>query len=357
MYRPRGGQGPRSVRDQTSNAVKIGIVGAGGVAEACHLPILTQMPGVEIAWICDQYRERAVKLGRKWGIANAFDDLRSCPDVDAVLLAIPVGLRREALALAFERGWHVFAEKPFAASAEEHLSIVHEAARAGVAVGVGLVRRFYRSTSIARLALSRMAFGPVIEVWAAEAARMGTTGREGSWYQADRAAAGGGVLMETGSHVVDQVFQTLGVEAFDGLRAAFTNAGDIDLEARAVANVKLAGAGGSVPMHLVLSRLQDLYTGVVIRCEHASIRFGVNAGSPVEVLDPDDRPLCRLEGTAGGTNLNQAFFLEWQAFLEQCRSRMPSLVDAASALLGTRFIEAAYANGAGQGPPCLKRPS
>jgi predicted dehydrogenase len=330
-----------------SNTIKIGILGAGGVAEACHLPILTQMPGVEIAWLCDQSRGRAVKLGREWGVKGVYGDLSSCPDVDAVLVAIPVGHRRDALSVVFERGWHAFVEKPFATSADEHLRIVQEATRAGVVVGVGLVRRFYRSTTVARLALSQEMFGPVIEVWAAEAARMGTTGREGSWYQADRAAAGGGVLMETGSHVVDQVFQALGAEAFDGLRSAFTNAGDIDLEARAVANVKCAGAAGTVPMHLVLSRIQDLYTGVVIRCKHASIRFGVDPESPVEVLEPDDRPLCKLEGTGGGTNLHQAFFLEWQAFLDQCRSRTPSLVDATSALLSTRFIEAAYANGAG----------
>lgn len=331
----------------TSSVVKIGVLGAGGVAEACHLPILTQMAGVEVAWLCDQDRGRAVKLGREWGIAQAFDDLRSCPDVDAVLIAIPVGRRRDALALAFERGWHAFVEKPFATSAEEHLSIVHQAARAGVVVGVGLVRRFYRSTAVVRLALSRETFGPVIEVWAAEAARMGTTGREGSWYQADRAAAGGGVLMETGSHIVDQVLQALGAEAFDGLRSTFTAVGGIDLEARAVANVKRTGAGRTVPLHLVLSRIRDLYTGVVIRCEHASIRFGVDPAAPVELLDHDDRPLSRLEGADGGTNLHQAFFLEWRAFLEQCRTRAPSLVDAASALLGTRFIETAYANGGG----------
>jgi predicted dehydrogenase len=335
----------------TSNAIRIGILGAGGVAEALHLPILTQMPGVEVAWLCDQYRERAVKLGREWGIRATYDDLRSCPDVDAVLIAIPVGRRHDALSLAFERGWHAFVEKPFATSTEEHLRIVQNAARANVVVGVGLVRRFYRSTSVARRVLSKRTFGSVVEVWAAEAARMGTTGREGSWYQADRAAAGGGVLMETGSHIVDQVFQAIGVESFNGLRAAFTSAGDIDLEARAVANVKLAGADETVPLRLVLSRRQDLYSGVVIRCEHAAIRFGVDAGSAVEVLDAEDRPLCGLQGVEGGTNLHQAFFLEWQAFLEQCRSRANSLVDAASALLSTRFIETAYAHGAGTGRP------
>jgi hypothetical protein len=82
---------------------------------------------------------------------------------------------------------------------------------------------------------------------------------------------------------------------------------------------------------------------VVIRCEHASIRFGADAARPVEVLGPDDSPLCTLQGTEGGTNFYQPFFLEWRAFLEQCRSRVPSLVDAASALLGSRFIDAAYA--------------
>ncbi|MGH8635590.1 MAG: Gfo/Idh/MocA family protein [Burkholderiales bacterium] len=331
----------------TSNATRIGILGAGGVAEAIHLPTLTQMPGLEVAWLCDQVPARAVKLAREWGIRGAFGDLRACPDVDVMLVAIPVGLRREALARAFERGWHVFVEKPFATSVEEHLGIVQEAARAGVQVGVGLMRRFFRSTALARLAVSRQAFGPVVEVWAAEAARMSTTGREGAWYQADRAAAGGGVLMETGSHLVDQVFQALGAEAFDGLRAVFTHSRGIDLEARAVANVKRAGAAATVPVHLVVSRIRDLYPGVVIRCERASIRIGADAAVPAQVLGLDDRPLCHLEGAEGGTNFYQPFMLEWQAFLAQCRSGVSSVVDGASALLGTRFIAAAYANGAG----------
>lgn len=342
--------GRRLQRAMTSNSFRIGILGAGGVAEACHLPVLTQMPDVKVAWLCDQYKARAEKLARDWRITGAFDDLGACPDVDAVLIAIPVGCRRDALETAFRRGWHAFVEKPFATTTDEHLRIVQEAARANVAVGVGLVRRFYRSTSIVRQALAKKPFGPVIEVWAAEATRLVATGREGTWYQADRAVAGGGVLMETGVHTVDQVFQALGAEAFDGLQATFSTAGDLDVEVRATASVRLAGANETVPLYFVVSRLQDLYTGFVIRCERASIRFGVDAGSTVELLDTEDRAVCTLEGTEGGTNLHRAFFLEWQAFLAQCRMRTRSLVDAASALLGTRFIEAAYAQGTEMSP-------
>jgi predicted dehydrogenase len=305
------------------------------------------MPGVRVEWLCDLDLDRAAKLARGWKVPHAHDKLKDCPDVDAVLIAIPVGRRREALASIFERRWHAFVEKPFATTAEEHLRILREAAGAGIEVGVGLMRRFYRSTGAARLALAQEVFGPVREVWASEASRMGTTGREGSWYQADPSAAGGGVLIETGSHLVDQVFHVLGAEAHDGLRVTFTKVDGIDIEIRAVADLQRAD-GSRVPLRLLISRARDFYTGVVIRCEHASIRFGVGPDSAVEVLGRDDRPLCRLERAPGAINLFQAFFQEWQAFLGQCRSRAASLVDATSALPSTRFIEAAYETGAGR---------
>jgi len=328
--------------------MKVGILGAGGVVEASHLPVLSQMPGVRVEWLCDLDRGRAAKLARGWKVPQAHDNLKDCSDVDAVLIAIPVGRRREALASVFERRWHAFVEKPFAITAEEHLRILRDAATAGIEVGVGLMRRCFRSTGVARLALAEEVFGPVREVWASEASRMGTTGREGSWYQADPAAAGGGVLIETGSHLVDQVFHVLGVEAYDGLRATFTKIDGMDIEIRAVANLQRAGGAGTVPLRLLISRARDFHTGVVVRCERASIRFGVGPDSADEVLGRDDRPLCQLERARGATNLFQAFFQEWQAFLEQCRTRTPSLVDATSALLGTRFIEAAYDIGAGR---------
>jgi predicted dehydrogenase len=341
MHRLVAGFLPRR-HAMTGAAMTIGIVGAGGVSEASHVPILSQTPGVRLAWLCDLDHQRAARLGRDWGVPQSYDDIRSCPDVDAVLVAIPVGRRKETLATVFARRWHALVEKPFAVTAAEHRTIVDEAARAGVEIGVGLMRRLYRSTTLARLTLAAGVFGPVQEVWASEAARMGTTGREGAWYQADPAAAGGGVLIETGSHLIDQVFHALGVDSFDGLQARFTEADGIDFEARAMARIRCACARDPVPLHLVISRARDLYTGVVIRCRDATLRFGVAPDAVVEVLGPDERPLCRLERAIGATNLHQAFFQEWQVFLDQCRTRKPSALDAASALTATRFIEAAY---------------
>lgn len=331
-----------------SDVFSIGVLGAGRISNGLHIPVLRQMPGVRIAWLCDQVRERAAEAARSWKVPQAFDNLEDCPPVDAVLVAIPVGRRREALAHIFERRWHAFVEKPVAVTASDHVTLVREAERANVEVGVGLMRRFYRSTNIVRAVLEARAFGAVREVWAAEAARSGKTGRDGSWYQSDASAAGGGVLIETGAHLVDQVFQVLNVEAFENLEASFTTADGIDLEARTVSHIRCAGANAAVPLHLIISKIRDVHPGVVICCEHASIRFGTVPGSVVEVLDRNDRVICRLERGVGVTNLIQAFFGEWEAFLEQCRSRKPSLVNAASALLSTRFIDAAYSKGSGR---------
>lgn len=332
----------------TPDVMSIGVLGAGRISNGLHIPVLRQMPHVRIAWICDQVRERAAATARSWNVPHSFDTLQDCPAVDAVLVAIPVGRRREALGQIFERHWHAFLEKPVAVTANDHVGLIRDAERADVEVGVGLMRRFYRSTNIAQLALQARIFGEVREVWAAEAKRMGTTGREDGSYLSDAAASGGGMLIESGSHLVDQVFRVLGVEEFDGVEASFTNADGMDLEARTVAQLKCAAADQAVPLHLIVSRIRSVYPGVVICCEHATIRFGIGPDAAVDVLDRKDNVLCRLERGTGVTNLYQAFFREWQAFLDQCRSREPSIVNASSALLSTRFIEEAYNKGSGR---------
>jgi predicted dehydrogenase len=332
---------------QTSEVMSVGVLGAGRISNSVHIPVLRQMPGVRIAWLCDQVLERAAAAAKSWKIPQAFGRLQDCPSVDAVLVAIPVGHRNEAMAHVFDRHWHVFVEKPFAVTTSDHIRLVGEAQRASVEVGVGLMRRFFRSTNIARLALSAGVFGAVREVWAAEASRMGTTGRDDA-YLSDPVASGGGMLMESGSHLVDQVFQVLGVEAFQDLEARFVTSDGMDLEARTVSQIRCAGASQTIPLHLLVSRIRNVYPGVVICCEHATIRFGLGPDAPVEVLDRDDKVVCRLERGTGVTDLFQAFFREWQVFFEQCRSRKPSLVDAASALLSTRFIEEAYNKGSGR---------
>ncbi|MDP6716815.1 MAG: Gfo/Idh/MocA family oxidoreductase [SAR202 cluster bacterium] len=329
----------------TSNITRVGVLGAGQTAELNHLPVLAAMPDVEISWLCDLDKERAEHLARAYKVKSVYQDIGVCGDVDAVLVSIPVGLRREPLETIFQRGWHALIEKPFARTVEEHRWITERADKAGVQLGAGLMRRFYHSTTAVQKALDSQIFGKIQEVWASEMSQLRRTGRAGAWYQTDVSMAGGGVLMETGAHLVDQVFQATGVTGIENIETRFEFLEDIDLEYQGTAQASTR-RHGSIPIHFSLTRTHEIYTGIVITCEAAEIEFDITADTPVAVRDRDGAEVCRLEvGGSWAKTWHQAFYLEWAAFLEGCSSGQPSAASPNTNLLATQFIESSYQAG------------
>ena len=120
--------------------LKVGIVGAGTVVRTLHAPLLKQFPDVSIEWVCDIRRDAARWVADACGIPGAHDDLARCGDVDAVLLAIPVGARAGAWQAAAERRWHVLCEKPAARTVRELDSILQRMHEVGRCVSFGYMR-------------------------------------------------------------------------------------------------------------------------------------------------------------------------------------------------------------------------
>lgn len=328
---------------------RIGIVGAGSVSDGYHAPVLAQFPGVRVEWVCDKDSAKAKSFAKKHGIPVSGSDLETLSDVDAVLVAIPVGLRSQTLETAFRRGWHAFVEKPFAATLKEHDAILAAARAAGVQVGVGLMRRFYRPTLIARDLLRRNAFGPLKEVWAAEGGPMRGSGRGDDWYQNDPSAARGGVLIETGSHLIDQALFMVDAVSFQDLRGRLAVVEGLDLDSRIGMRVLRRGQADAFEFRLMLSRLSEVCAGIHLVFENATVRVGLGSDGHVDLVDVDFRRLCRLDVPIRfASGVYQAFFLEWEGFIEQCRSGVSSEVDASTARLGTRIIEEAYATRRGE---------
>ena len=99
------------------------------MVESLHLPVLMTICDLKIRWVCDSSVDRARSLARTWNVGQAFRQIDDCSDVDAVLIATPVGTRRGILDKTSERGWHALCEKPFAASTGEHRDMLECAAR------------------------------------------------------------------------------------------------------------------------------------------------------------------------------------------------------------------------------------
>ncbi|MGO9521821.1 Gfo/Idh/MocA family protein [Mycobacterium sp.] len=327
--------------------IRVGVIGAGWVAQSWHLPVLAAMPQVELSWICDIDRHRAEKIARAFSVRETRQNAADCPDVDVVLVAIPLGFREPVLATVFSRKWHAFIEKPFAATCAEHDGILQAAASAGVEVGVAFLRRFYAGTVLARQLIARSMLGPIEQIWATDGQQMRSTTLAGdmSW-RADRRAAGGGLLIEAGCHIVDQVLTLSGAVNFELGHCELTYYEDVEYEFKTAGTLELDG-GRRCRFGLAASWLGELYNAIVVEFTAARLRVSISAEDAGAWLeDREGNPICYLDQVPGSEGVSkggfQAVYAEWCAFIEQCRSRVPSRASAASGRLTTQFIEECY---------------
>jgi len=325
--------------------VRLGLIGAGNVVETYHLPALSGLSDLRISWIYDKDVRRAELLADAADIARPIRSLEEAPDVDLVLVAVPVGARRAVLTPVFARGWHAFCEKPFAATLRDHEEFVAAARKRGIRLGVGLVRRQYTSTQTARKLLEAGLLGPIEEVLAGEGSRVRRTGKSSDWYQASAQESGGGVLFETGSHLIDQVFTVCGVESFriercrqrvwEGLEFETSVGGRLDL-----------GHGQDVPFAFVVTRLHDTYNGIVVHCRNGQVRLGLAPDATVEIRDRDGNAVGGIPARlTGSRSLFGALQAEWQEFAAAC-ARSSDFSDWDTGLLTTGFIDECYRLGA-----------
>jgi predicted dehydrogenase len=111
--------------------VRIGIIGAGWVAQNRHLPALAQIPDVELGAIWSRSADRAREVAAKFGIARCaadWRDITDAPDLDAVVVATPPVLHLPATVRALDARKHVLCQARFARNGREARAMV-EAAR------------------------------------------------------------------------------------------------------------------------------------------------------------------------------------------------------------------------------------
>jgi len=114
----------------------IGIIGAGGIANAHTNGFLEFTDRSEIRAVCDLYPEKAEELIAAKGLKNAkaykeVDELISLDNIDAVAICLPPDTHAEAAIKALNAGKHVLVEKPMAPSLAECDEMIAAAEKAG----------------------------------------------------------------------------------------------------------------------------------------------------------------------------------------------------------------------------------
>ena len=128
-----------------TDPVRIGVVGAGAIAQLTHLPVLSMMRSVELVALCDNDRPKARALADRFGIPDVHIDIEDLLETDglqAVVIATPNHLHEPHVLSAVAAGIDVLVERPLALTARGVEKLVNAAIRANRKVLVANNHRF-----------------------------------------------------------------------------------------------------------------------------------------------------------------------------------------------------------------------
>jgi predicted dehydrogenase len=184
--------------------IKIGIIGAGGVAQYGHIPSFQTIPGVDVAAISDTNKDKLEFVSKHFGIVDTYTEyehLLKRKDIDGVSICIPNHLHAEVSIAALKSGKHVLCEKPFAINTKQAEAVINEASKSGKLFFENFTQRFDLTTKIINSYISKGKLGHIYYTKCSYLRRKGHPGL-GGWFT-HKKESGGGSLIDIGVHVMD----------------------------------------------------------------------------------------------------------------------------------------------------------
>ena len=140
-----------SSNSSSTGGKKIGycIVGLGRISMDQFMPGVKISKDSTIVALVSGHRDKAERIADEYGVPhNAiynyqnYDSIRDNPAIDAVYIALPNGMHAEYTIRAAKAGKHVLCEKPVGIAVEEVERLQEAAARTGLTVQIGHMKRF-----------------------------------------------------------------------------------------------------------------------------------------------------------------------------------------------------------------------
>src|SRR5262245_49295462 len=161
---------------------------------------------IESVMLIDKSSDRAKVIERKLSHADSFSSISEVGGMIAgnlAIIALPHHLHAEASVDALRAGAHVLCEKPMARTVAECDTMIAAADAAGRTLAVGHFRRFFPAVKVIRKWINEEILGPLLSFRFLEGEIYSWPAASDSFFR--REAAGGGVLIDAGSHTMDLV--------------------------------------------------------------------------------------------------------------------------------------------------------
>lgn len=185
-------------------ALNIGVIGLGAIGQK-HCDSLKQIRQANLVAVSDVNEAILSKTATALNATpyTDFTKLLAHPGLEAVVIALPDQLHRDATIAAAKAGKHILVEKPIATTEEDAQSMIQAANEAEVKLMVGFTLRFIPHYIQARNAVASGKLGDLVSIFAR---------RLNVISQAERIQGRCGVLLFLGIHDFDMMHWVVGSE-------------------------------------------------------------------------------------------------------------------------------------------------
>ncbi|MEY3051115.1 MAG: hypothetical protein RLY31_900 [Bacteroidota bacterium] len=320
----------------------VGIIGAGDIVFAAHLPIL-QAAGARPSWILDVNEQAARTAAGAYGIPMVLspDGLAGASDTDIVLVACPYGVRQPYYeALRCKRSV-LYLEKPVAKSLAEQREI--ESMRPASDICAGFLRRSMGVTNVVRGLVASGVLGRLRHV----RSEFGTATQisSGGGFAKQVSLAGGGQLFESAIHNIDAVCYLTGALDAKVVRREMVHEAGFDLHTEALIELTLPEQE-AIGFDLLVTCFKSTTYEITLRFDHALVVFSLFRNMPPEI-----RPLgggttaFRVQDALAGDLPQQPYevlHVFWRDFMEAVEARTPNYTNLCQTRLTTAVIAGLY---------------
>lgn len=354
-----------STTEETDHAqaapLRVAVIGCGAITQQLHLPVLAGHEGVQLIALVDRDIQRAKTLAQGYGVHTVLADTQAFEElhIQAAVIATPPFHHAPCAIDLLQRGIHVLVEKPMATTYQDAVAMVETAAAYGVTLAVGLFRRLFPSV--------RLLKGLLDSLWLGHPVHFVVEGGGLYSWQATTLAnmrkdwAGGGVLSDFGSHMLDLLLAFLEEPAEV---VAYRDNALGGIEADCFLALRLHHQGRAVEGTVELARTRNIGNFIRIICEqgalewHLSERFRLRVtphdGQLYDTFTACKRPYwltATWEDTTEDLSWYETFRTQIDDWLNAIRTRSEPQLSGRSTLATVQLIETCYQQAQGVEAP------
>lgn len=190
--------------------LRIGIIGAGGIARGAHIPRFLKHPKATLVAISDVSQAQVDSAMADFGIPFGYTDYHQMfetENLDAVSICTPNKFHAPIAIAALQKGLHVLCEKPMALNASEAREMTRVARETGKTLMIAYRYRYQATSQAAKRVIDAGELGEIYMVRVQGLRRRGIP----SWgVFTNKEMQGGGALVDFGVHLLDLAMWLIG---------------------------------------------------------------------------------------------------------------------------------------------------